>query len=47
MRESESTIQRPQYGVTVHLFIGTDAARVKVHLCPQCLHMIEIQVIKD
>jgi hypothetical protein len=23
MRESKSTIQREQYGVTVHLFIGT------------------------
>jgi hypothetical protein len=30
--------QREQYGSTVHLFIGTDAAHVKLHPCP--LHLL-------
>jgi hypothetical protein len=29
MRESESTIQREQYGVIVHLFIGTRRSPTK------------------
>ena len=33
-----STSQRGQYGGTVHLFIGTEAAYEKLHSCP--LHLL-------
>jgi hypothetical protein len=36
-RESDArviTAQREQYDVIVHLFIGMDAARTKLHSCP-------------
>jgi hypothetical protein len=36
--QKQMTSQREQYGSIVHLFIGMDAAHVKLHPCP--LHLL-------
>jgi hypothetical protein len=47
MRESKSTIQCPQYGATVHLFIGTGRSPDKSEreMCPWAIS-INVLVIR-